>query len=93
MGQFSKILESKRSLRALSMKYHVCMDHDARLIANTLYSNHSLIHLNLECNMIGVAGAEALASNMIHKGVNSLQFLGLSYNFVSNDGAIALAEV
>jgi Ran GTPase-activating protein (RanGAP) involved in mRNA processing and transport len=29
---------------------------------------------------------------MIHKGINSLQFLGLSYNFVSNDGAIALAE-
>jgi Ran GTPase-activating protein (RanGAP) involved in mRNA processing and transport len=92
LGQFRKILESNRSLRALSLKYHDCMDHDARLITNALYSNHSLIHLNLECNKIGVAGAEALASNMIRKGINSLQFLGLSYNFVSNGGAIALAE-
>lgn len=93
LEKFGKVLENNRSLRALSLKYHDCMDHDARLIANALYSNHSLVHLNLECNKIGVAGAEALASNMIHKGINSLQFLGLSYNFVSNDGAIALAEV
>lgn len=93
LEQFSKILENNRSLRALSLKYHDCMDHDARLIANALYTNHSLVHLNLECNKIGVAGAEALASNLLQKGMNSLQFLGLSYNFVSNDGAIALAEV
>lgn len=93
LERFSKILETNRSLRALSLKYHDCMDHDARLIANALYSNHSLVHLNLECNKIGVAGAEALASNLLYKGSNTLQFLGLSYNFVSNDGAIALAEV
>lgn len=93
LEQFSKILENNRSLRALSLKHHDCVDHDARLLANALYSNHTMVHLNLECNKIGVAGAEALASNLLSRGANSLQFLGLSYNFVSNDGAIALAEV
>lgn len=93
LEQLSKFLETNRSLRSLSLKYHDALDHDVRLISAALYSNHSIMQLNLECNKIGVSGAEALASNLLYKGSNSLQYLGLAYNFVSNDGAIALAEV
>jgi Ran GTPase-activating protein (RanGAP) involved in mRNA processing and transport len=92
MEQLAKILETNRSLRTLSLRYHNATDHDMKLITNALYSNSSLMYINLESNKIGVTGAEALASNMLFKGQHSLQFLALSYNFVSDHGAIALAQ-
>lgn len=93
MEQLAKILETNRTLRTLSLRYHDATDHDMKLISNTLYSNPTLMYINLESNKIGVSGAEALASNMLFKGQHSLQFLALSYNFVSDHGAIALAQV
>ncbi|RYH30063.1 hypothetical protein EON65_06475 [archaeon] len=44
-------------------------------------------------NCVGVIGAESLASCILKQGTRSLQYLGLSYNHVCDDGAIALAEV
>lgn len=38
-------------------------------------------------------GAEALASCILTQGMHSLEYLGLSYNSIKNDGAIALADV
>lgn len=40
----------------------------------------------------GVIGAEALASCLLKQQAQSLQYLGLSFNSVSDDGALALAE-
>jgi len=62
---FSRILGSSRSLRALSLKYHNIGDSGARLLAYNLNKAKFLISLNLECNKVGIAGAEALASYLI----------------------------
>lgn len=91
--QMSKIMLQHSSLAHLSMKYHSINDHGAKLLADSLNVTRNLISLNLECNCIGVVGAEALASNMLIQENRCIQFLGLSFNFVSDDGAIALADV
>jgi Ran GTPase-activating protein (RanGAP) involved in mRNA processing and transport len=92
LDHMSRLLEQHRTLRSLSLKQHLAVDHDITLLANALYHpQNRLIHMNLECNSIGVAGAEALASNIVYKGMTSLKFLGLSYNCISDDGAIAFA--
>lgn len=90
---FHRILTRQTNLTSLSFKYHNINDKGACLFAEALNINHSLISLNLECNKIGVMGAEALASNLIIKQNRSLQFLGLSFNEINDNGAIALAEV
>lgn len=89
----SKILLQHHCLAHLSMKYHSINDYTAKLLADSLNVTQTLISLNLECNSIGVAGAEALASNLLIQENRCIQFLGLSFNFVSDDGAIALADV
>jgi Ran GTPase-activating protein (RanGAP) involved in mRNA processing and transport len=89
----SKVLLQHRSLAYLSMKYHSINDHGAKLLSDSLNVTQTLLSLNLECNSIGVAGAEALASNLLIQENRCLQFLGMSFNFVSDDGAIALADV
>jgi len=62
---FSRILGNSRSLRALSLKYHNIGDAGARLLAYNLNKAKYLISLNLDCNKVGIAGAEALASYLI----------------------------
>jgi hypothetical protein len=98
IDHFHRVLISNRSLMNLSLKYYKIMDFGAKLLSDSLLRNNSLMSLNLECNCINVAGAEAIASYLIMKNNSSnsnrcLEFLGLAYNKVSDDGAIALAEV
>lgn len=88
-----RVLLSNQHLTDLSLKYYNIYDFGAKLLSESLLRNNYMISLNLECNHINVAGAEAIASYLLDKPKNCLQFLGLSYNRVSNDGAIALAEV
>ena len=64
-------------------------------MAEALCRNSTMVSLNLECNKIGVSGAEALASYLIsqsNKGIPSLRSLRLSYNCIGNEGAISLAD-
>ena len=62
---FSRVVGGAKSLRSLSLKYHNIGDGGARLIAYNLNKATQLLSLNLECNKIGIAGAEALASYLI----------------------------
>jgi Ran GTPase-activating protein (RanGAP) involved in mRNA processing and transport len=92
---FSRIIGHTSSLRHLSLKYHSITDLGSRLIAQNLNRADAMVSLNLECNRIGVAGAEALASYLIGQARNgkpSLEALYLSHNMISDQGAIALAE-
>ncbi len=89
---FAKLLLSHSSLAHLSLKQHGFFDQHAQLLADALYRNNRMLSLNLEANKIGVIGAEALASCLLAQGASSLQYLGLSYNHVCDDGAVALAE-
>jgi Ran GTPase-activating protein (RanGAP) involved in mRNA processing and transport len=91
--QFAKIIPASRSLAHLSLKHHLLYDHHAKVLADALFINDRMVSLNLESNRIGVIGAEALASCILKQQQRSLQYLGLSYNKIGNDGAIALAEV
>ena len=89
-----RILPYTSNLLSLSLRYHSIHDFGSILLAQALEGVQChLISLNLECNRIGVAGAEALASTILKRNMTSLQFLGLSNNLISDDGAIALAEV
>ena len=101
---FSRILLNKtNSLSDVSLKFHSISDFGARVLADALSRNSNIISINLECNSIGVSGAEALSSYLIlqSKGAsvgagggysNSLRSLRLSYNCIGDEGAIALAE-
>jgi Ran GTPase-activating protein (RanGAP) involved in mRNA processing and transport len=93
IDHFHRALLSNRCLRSLSLKYYKIQDFGAKLLSDSLQRNYWIQSLNLECNNINVAGAEAIASYLLLKGNKCLQFLGLSYNLVGDDGAIALAEV
>jgi len=62
---FSRILGQTPSLAVLSLKYHNIGDTGARLFGQTLNKADMLTTLNLECNKIGIAGGEALASYLI----------------------------
>jgi hypothetical protein len=83
-------------LSKLSLKYHMMEDFGAKLLADSISRNYgNLISLNLECNFIGVGGAEAIASCLIMQSKSNcvgLQVLKLSYNRVGNEGAEALAD-
>lgn len=92
LEHMSKMLANNRSLSTLSFKHFDAVDKDIKLLSNALHTNNTLISLNLECNKIGAPGAEALASALLTKGLYSMQHLGLAYNFVADNGAIALAE-
>lgn len=89
----SRTISQMKSLCDVSLKYFNIRDLGARLIAESLALSDCIISLNLECNNIGIRGADALASFlMLHEGVCSLESLGLSCNAIGNDGAIAFAE-
>jgi len=75
------------------MKFFNILDHGAKLLADALCLNESILSLNLECNNIGISGAEHLASYLLLRRKNSLHSLGLAYNSVGDDGAVALSEV
>ena len=96
VDHFSRICANPQTaLAALSLRYYNCGDLGAKLMAQALSRNATIVTLNLECNRIGVAGAEALASYLISqakKDVPSIRSLRLSYNCIGNEGAIALAE-
>jgi Ran GTPase-activating protein (RanGAP) involved in mRNA processing and transport len=89
----SRVLAKSRTLCDLSLKFFNILDVGAKLLSQALLANYSMISLNLECNSIGIAGAEALATYLLIRRTDSIKSLGLSYNLVGNDGAIALAEV
>ena len=93
IDHFSRVIQRSIAIRDLSFKYHDILDQGARFLSDALTVNQSLIALNLECNKIGIAGAEALASYLLVRKHNSVRSLCLSYNFVGDDGSIALAEV
>jgi Ran GTPase-activating protein (RanGAP) involved in mRNA processing and transport len=92
----SRIIEKTSTLRKLSLRYSGITDFGAKLMADTLCTNRSLMCLNLECNRIGTAGAEALATYLIYttgQGLGyGLETLLLSYNVVGNAGCVALAQ-
>jgi Ran GTPase-activating protein (RanGAP) involved in mRNA processing and transport len=96
VDHFSRLCASPNSgLMALSLRHYGCGDLGAKLVAQSLSRRDSMVSINLECNKIGVAGAEALASYLIaqaKKGTNSVRSLRLSYNCIGTEGAIALAE-
>ena len=95
LEHFSMLLGKIPPLSHLSFKYHTMLDSGARLFGQSLGKTDVMLSLNLECNKIGVAGAEALASYLIAQsraGKNTLEVLCLSYNVVSDQGAIALAD-
>lgn len=92
-----RVLTTSQNLYDISMRYFNVLDHGAHQLAQSLILNDSLMSLNLECNNIGIRGAEALASYLILKngrnnGGNSLKSLGMAYNRIGDDGAIAFAE-
>jgi len=97
------MLASKSPLSSLSLKYFNMQNFGAQILAESMYRSYgSIVSLNLECNAIGVAGAEALATFIILQskdargGKNStatcLRVLKLANNKISNEGAAAMAE-
>jgi len=90
---FSRVLAKSNTLCDISMKFFNILDHGAKLLADALCLNESILSLNLECNNIGISGAEHLASYLLLRRKNSLHSLGLAYNNVGDDGAVALSEV
>lgn len=93
IDHLSRILMKNSTLHTLSLKFHNMFDTEIQLLSESMNLVGNLVSLNLEGNKIGVIGAEAIASAMIIQQHRSIQFLGLSYNHVCDDGAIALAEV
>lgn len=92
---FSRLLGKIPLLSHISLKYHIMLDSGARLFAQNLGKTELMISLDLECNKIGVAGAEALASYLIvqaRAGRKSLETLKLSHNIIADAGAIALSH-
>lgn len=92
---FMRLLGKIPLLTHMSLKYHVMLDSGARLFAQNLGKTELMISLDLECNKIGVAGAEALASYLIAQaraGKKSLETLRLSHNVIADAGAIALSD-
>ena len=95
LEHFSMLLGKIPNLSHLSFKYHSILDSGARLFGQNLGKTDLMLSLNLECNKIGVAGAEALASYLIAQsraGRNTLEVLCLSHNIVGDEGAVALAD-
>ena len=95
LEHFSQLLGKIPFLSHMSFKYHSMLDNGARLFAQNLGKTDAMLSLNLECNKIGVAGAEALASYLIAQsrgGKSTLEVLCLSHNMITDEGAIALAD-
>jgi len=88
----SRLLEQSKVLCDISLRYCNIQNHGAKLLADALIRNATLINLNLECNKIGISGAEVLASYLMVRSQNTVKSLGLSFNFIGDDGAIAIAE-
>lgn len=92
----SRVISTSNTLYDVSIRYHNVLDHGAHLLSQALILNETLITLNLECNNIGIRGAEAIASYLILKNgrsnSSSLKALGMAYNMIGDDGAIAFAE-
>ena len=96
VDHFSRVCANTNvSLAALSLKHYSMGDLSCRYLANALTRSVSLVSLNLECNKIGAAGAESLASYIILRaknGMPGLRSLRMSYNCIGDDGAIALSQ-
>lgn len=92
-NHLSRILLHTPTLSKLSLRYSQIGDLGACLLSESLRRNTAIRSLNLECNHIGVAGAEALSSYLITVRTAGLEYLYLSYNEVGNAGCVALAEV
>lgn len=65
-------------------------DIEVQHLAQALYSNASLTHLDLTANFIGDDGAKRLADVLRHN--KTLKKLVLRHNFIQRNGLHALAE-
>ena len=82
-------LQSCTNLTKLSLRRGNIYDERLFTLVNAIRGNHSLEVLNLEENTIGDAGCEAL-STLLTNPQSNLQYLGLNYNDIGTDGAIAI---
>lgn len=80
-------------LQARSLTFCACKlnNASAMLLAKALRACHSLVSLDLSCNLIGSAGAEALFEALRHN--DTLASLELLWNPIADEGAAAAAAM
>lgn len=87
---FSLIITEDSFIKGLSLRANGITCTGAKLIATSLRSNHSLIHLNLWKNNISTIGVEAF-SDML-KTNQTLVSLSLAYNPIGDEGTNLLSK-
>ena len=85
----AKMVRANRSLAELYLGKHSISDRGAQLLAEYLEDNATLRVLDLRCNRIGVAGAEAFAI-LLMRGGGVLATLNLASNRICDQGGQAL---
>jgi Ran GTPase-activating protein (RanGAP) involved in mRNA processing and transport len=85
----AKMVRANRSLAELYLGKHKIGDRGAQLLAEYLEDNATLRVLDLRCNKIGVAGAEAFAI-LLMRGGGVLATLNLASNRICDQGGQAL---
>jgi hypothetical protein len=85
----AKMVRANRSLAELYLGKHGLGDRGAQLLAEYLEDNTTLRVLDLRCNKIGVAGAEAFAI-LLMRGGGVLATLNLASNRICDQGGQAL---
>lgn len=85
----AKMVRANRSLSELYLGKHNIGDRGAQLLAEYLEDNATLRVLDVRCNKIGVAGAEAFAI-LLMRGGGVLATLNLSSNRICDQGGQAL---
>ena len=85
----AKMVRANRSLVELYLGKHNIGDRGAQLLAEYLEDNATLRVLDLRCNKIGVAGAEAFAI-LLMRGGGVLANLNLASNRICDQGGQAL---
>ena len=93
------MLSSSSALCHLSLRHHNMQDFGCSLLADALGRYKGRItYLNLESNKIGVSGTTALAQMLVlqeksgAERYSCIRTLKLSYNFIGDEGAAALAD-
>ena len=85
----AKMVRANRSLAELYLGKHSIGDRGAQLLAEYLEDNATLRVLDLRCNKVGVAGAEAFAI-LLMRGGGVLETLNLASNRICDQGGQAL---